>query len=357
MPTYGEQIMKEFESVLSNLERLSHEGYEPSQVRDVVTSIAFKTELFLKSVILPAARPRNTFEWFIDELSTVGVSQAARDKLHVLRRKYNDAKHDPNATINLVAAVSIVRDGFDSIRELVSNGCGSANAPVPQHLSRAYWIAAWDHYIGGDTEVHIIIPAKSEHWLGPPSFDTIYVRMEAWDSIKAELGRLGVFADGFGLIPDSQYRIFQSESDFLGAWVFEGDYRSLITTLAKHELRQDLIPGLNRQDSAKPMILAYLLAAVDTVNNLLSDADFETRIDDQAKLIYAVPPDYKHSEYLAGGMASMFRLVPVSDWHRITGPSWVSKETFDTLLPTSRAKHPKYCVLIDDDFVLRANLT
>ncbi len=357
MATYGEQMLEEFEDAPSNLERLSHEGYEPSQIRDVVTSIAFKTELFLKSVILPASRPRNTFERFIDELALLGVSQDSQDKLHALRRKYNDAKHDPNSVINLVSAVSVVRGGLGTIRELVSSGWGSTNTPIPRHLSRAYWIVVGDHLIDGDFEIHIIIPSNSEHWLGPPTFDTIYVRAEAWDSIEAELRRLGLFTDGRDLIPDTQYDAFRSDSDFLGAWVFEGDYRSLITTLAKHELRLDLIPGLNRQDSAKPMILAYLLASIDAIHTLCSEADLETRIDEQAKLTYAVPPDYKHSAYLAGGMASMFRLMSVADWHRITGPSWVSKETFEALSPSSKARHPKYRVLIDDEFILRANLT
>jgi hypothetical protein len=56
-------------------------------------------------------------------------------------------------------------------------------------------------------------------------------------------------------------------------------------------------------------------------------------------------------------MASMLRLVPLADWHRITGPAWMTKEAFDALSPNSRAKHPEYPILIDGEFVLRASVT
>ena len=353
MPTYGEKCLSDFESALKSLDDLAKEPYEPSDVRDVLSTLGAQTELFLKSVVFPAKNPRNTLEWFIDELGTVGVPQSLRDNLHELRRKYNTAKHDPTSVIPIVTANQIVRDARDSISHVVSNHLGSVDAVSSPHLHRVYWIAAWDHYVHGDTEVHVILPIDSEHWLGPPTLDIVYINGLAWGSVKDDLDALGDVHDGRGIIPDIQYDRFNADSDFAGALVFEGDYRDLITTLASKELRQDLIPGLNRHEDSSAMINAFLLAAVDIASACGPDESLVDDIKQQAIRVYAVPNEFRHAEHLAEGMAEMIRNVATAERGNLTGPSWVGKDRFDVLQQNAISRHGKYDIIVDDEHVIR----
>lgn len=353
MATYGEKLLSELAEAKAALLTLAHADYEPTQIRDVLSTVGAKTEIFLKSVALPGRNPRNTFEWFIDELSAIPIDQPFLDSLHALRRKYNAAKHDPAIVIPLLEATQIVENARLAIAEIVLKGVGSVAAVVNPHMQRVFWMAVWDHYIGGDSEVHIILPGESEHWLGPPTFDTIYVSISGWDSIVATLPQLGTFRNGRGLIPDAQYKAFNSDSDFLGAWVFEGDYRTLITTLAQYELRQDLIPGLNRHENSGSMILAFLLASIDVVGSVADPATLAAEIAKQATAVYAVPADYRHSAYLADGLAEMYRQIPQVEWPRISGPVWMRELGFREFTPAGRAKHSKYDIIIDQDYVVR----
>lgn len=353
MATYGEKLLAELAEARAALLKLTHVDYEPTQIRDILSTVGAKTEIFLKSVVLPGRNPRNTFEWFINELASVPIDQVFRDELHALRRKYNDAKHDPAIVIPLLDATQIVEEARTAIDEIVKKGVGSVAAVVNPHMQRVFWVAVWDHYAHGDSEVHVILPGESEHWLGPPTFDIIYVSISGWDSVAANLPLVGTFRSGRNLIPDSQYDAFNSDSDFLGAWVFEGDYRSLITTLAQHELRQDLIPGLNRHESSGSMILAFLLASVDVIGGVADPNNLSAEIIKQATSVYAVPADYRHSQYLADNLAEMYQKVPHAEWPRISGPVWMRESGYSGFAPTSRAKHPKYDIVVDQDYVVR----
>lgn len=353
MATYGEKLVSELSTATATLVKLTLEEYEPTQVRDVLSGLGAKIEIFFKSVVLPGKNPKNTFEWFIDELASVGVDQPLRDKLHALRKKYNAAKHDPATVIDLLEAIGIIEVATKAIEQIVIKGIGFVGAVVSPHLKRVFWVAVWDHYIHGDSEVHIILPGESEHWLGPPTFDIIYIYLAAWDNIKANLALVGLFRNGKGIIPDSQYTAFNSDSDFHGAWVFEGDYRSLITTLAQHEVRQDLIPGLNRHDTNESMILAYLMASVDVVASGGGPKGLASAIQQQAMVVYAVPPAYHHSQSLADGMAEMILQVDPKEWSRISGPSWIREAKYNEVASANRAKHQKYQILIDKEYVVR----
>ncbi|MEZ4862830.1 MAG: hypothetical protein R3C14_16050 [Caldilineaceae bacterium] len=353
MATYGEKFVSELSDATATLVRLTYDEYEPTQLRDVLSALGAKTEIFLKSAVLPRRNPKNTFEWFIEDLANEGIDQPSRDKLHALRKKYNKAKHHPATIIDLLEVLGIIKEATEAIKQIVLKRIGSTGAIVNPHLNRVFWLAVWDHYIHGDSEVHIILPNESEHWLGAPTFDIIYINLAVWDNVKADLALIGLFNDGRGIIPDSQYDAFNSDSDFLDAWVFEGDYRSLITTLAQYELRQDLILGLNRHETSGSMILAYLLASVDVVGSGGIPKDLAAAIQQQATAVYAVPPDYLHAQYFAEGMAEMFLQIDLKEWSRISGPSWVRDAKYNEFASANRAKHPKYQIMIDEEYVVR----
>jgi hypothetical protein len=353
MTTYGRSLLSELADARAELVKLTHVSYEPSEIREAISAVGAKTEIFLKSVVLPGRNSRNTLQWFIDELAGSSISASSRDKLHSLRQTCNDAKHEPTIIIPLLDAIRIVNDAQEAIEEIVTQGIGSVAGIVHPHTHRVFWIAVWDHFAQGDSEVHVIIPGESEHWLGPPTFDIVYVSISGWNDVVATLPRVGVFSSGKGLVPESQYDAFNSDEDFLGAWVFEGDYRSLITTLAQHELRQELIPGLNRHDSSGSMILAFLLASIDVASDATNPIELPAAIIAQATGAYAVPPDYKYAQPLAEGMSEMMRQIAVADWSTISGPIWMRESEFDALAAQCRAKHPKYDIIIDATLSVR----
>jgi len=352
MTTYGEKFVAEIETAINSLERLIHIDYEEYQIRDYISSIGIKIEIFLKAVTFPNKNPRDNFHSFINELSSYGIEQNAIDKLHAFRRLYNNAKHAPNATITLLHSIEISKNTLEAIRQIVRNNIGMSGRQSSPNINRVYWIAAWDHYIGGDTEVHIILPGESKHWLGPPTFDIIYIRMEAWDTVKSELSNVGALKDGKNLIPKNLYDSFSAEGDFLAALVFEGDYRNLITVLAQYEKRQELLSGLNRHDSRQSMMLAYLLAAADVIGTVSNIDELKVAMIDRAHEVYAVPNDYNYSELIADNFVKLFCQLDYKDWQDITGPVWVSEEQYSKRSNNSKAKHNKYPIIIDSDNIL-----
>ena len=353
MTTYGEHFLAELASAKDALLKLTHVTYEPTQIKDVLSAAGAKTELFLKSVALPGKNTRNKFNWFIDELPSAAISAQSVDKLHSFRRTYNDAKHEPTITIPLLDAVHVVDNAWEATKEIVAKGIGNTNAQIHPHTHRVFWIAVWDHFAHGDSEVHILLPDESEHWLGPPTFDIVYVRPLEWDEVLATLRQVGRLGSGEGLIPESQYKAFNTDDNFYGAWVFEGEYRSLITTLAQHELRQNLIPGLNRHDSVGSMIVAFLMACLDVIGGVTNAGDLDVAIIAQATSGYAVPVDYKHAPMLAEGMAEMMQQIPITDWPQITGPIWMKEAEFDAATAGWLAKHPKYDIIVDHTLSVR----
>jgi len=353
MATYGGKLLAELEEAKASLQKLTHINYDPSQVRDVLSIVGAKVEIFLKAIALPGRNPRNTFEWFIDELVNIPIDVAFREKLHLLRRRYNAAKHDPTVIIPLLEATQIVEDARASIFAIVEKNAGSVGVVINPYMHRVFWVAVWDNYIHGDSDVHIILPGESSHWLGPPTFDIIHIEISAWDSVKASLQLLGIFKTGQGLIPEKQYEVFNDDSNFLGAWVFEGDYRNLITTLAQYELRLDLLPGLNRHENRGSMILAFLLAGIDVVGSVADPTALAPAIIRQATAVYAVPADFQHLGSFADNLATMFQMIEHQEWSRISGPVWMSNPGYTSLAQTTLAKHSKYDIIVDRDYVVR----
>ncbi|TPW23431.1 hypothetical protein FH712_10060 [Marinobacter nauticus] len=349
--TYGQQFIDAFDAALTSLESLSHKGYSEEDIRHCVSAIGTRTELFLKSIAFPSKNSRHNFASFIDEMATCGLSVTEIQHFHDLRLAYNKAKHEPNARVTLVETIGVVANARATAVDLVSKNPGLATSPVCPQSRRVFWIAAWDHYTSGDTEVHIVLPGESEHWLGPPTLDYINIKLSEWDAVKSELTDVGVLRDGRGLIPDKQYTAFNADSDFLQALVYEGEYRELLGVLGKHELRQELIAGLNRQDSSQWMVLAFLLATVDVAPNV-SPATLKGAIQSQAVAAYAVPPDYAHSEKITDGFVNMLSHIPETEWSRINGPLWLSQEQFDVQSVDAIAQHSEYKIVITSQYTV-----
>src|SRR6266567_6604407 len=73
----------------------------------------------------------------------------------------------------------------ETFRRLVKNNVGLLNVEMQKLHHQVFWVATWDHFIGGDSEVHIIAQARGGY---PPTLDNVCVDIPRWDQIKDTLG-------------------------------------------------------------------------------------------------------------------------------------------------------------------------
>lgn len=352
--TFGDRFKEQLRETILHLEELSKRDYENEEVKEVISSIGTKFELFLKSVVFPAINSRNNLVRFIDKLSSYGFSQDKIDLLHDLRVAYNNSKHEPTYEPSLLEILQLMINVMPIIVEIVNLGLGITNNYVRVGFRRIFWIAAWDHYIGGDTEIHIILPGDSDHWLGPPSLDMIYIEMSSWHTIKTELAQVGTLKYGKELIPPNLYQAYASEGDFLDVLVFEGHYKDLISILSQHEKRNQLLPGLMRHNDLRAMLQACLLAAVDVFTNTIQiDKDKIIReVKSQAVNVYAIPENYKRLDFIAESITEMLFNIERHNWIRISGLKWLNEKEFESIKETAIATNKDFKILIDERFTV-----
>ena len=290
MSTYKENFLSELESKCVQAQRLAEAGYADSELRDLINVVGSRTEIFLKTTVLPHVLPKTDFDGCINALKAAGVGKEERGTLHSLRQVYNDTKHTTGYKPSLIYLQELIPKIMNVVQNLSAMDLGLLNTPERRRYNRVLWLAAWDHYIGGDSEVHIIVPTTSG-W--PPDLDLIYIDMRSWDTVKATLAASGGLKLGKGIIPKHFYEEFEAEDNFHEALVVDNDYRTIIATLAAQERREELIPGLRREDDIRSMIQAFTLASIDVAE------DTGISVDDQAKAIaqravetYAVPQGF-----------------------------------------------------------------
>ena len=211
-------------------------GFDFQRARDLITGAGSHTEVFLKTVVLPHMPPRTNFIGCINALETHGVGQSDRDLLHDLRHLYNAAKHDPSWTPPLLDIQQILSRLGNVFRTLAANNVGLLNTEKQDRFHQIFWLAVWDHFIGGDSEVHVIAPHRGGR---PPTLDMVYVDLVRWDDVKTTLASIGKVPNEVGLIPTEVIASFQEDCDFHQAVVFEGSFRDLIAVLATFERRED----------------------------------------------------------------------------------------------------------------------
>lgn len=346
MGTHIEHFLNGLNKDLKQADKLAEAGYEKDELRDLVTNVGASTEVFVKTAALPHLSPRTDFATCINALEAAGVSREDRETLHALRTIYNKSKHDPNYRPSVLGFQELLQKVIALIRSLGARNVGLLNRPERLEHKRVLWLAVWDHYIGGDSEVHVIVPAKSG-W--PPDLDLVYIDFMAWDKVKSLLAQAGSLRPSRGLIPADCLAQFAAEDDFREAVVFEGEYRRVISTLAAHERREDLLPGLRREDDWASMVQAFTLASIDAATEEEPlDGNWSNTISKRAIDTYAVPQNFGSLSQYAQDFGRMLEQVPVPQRKMLNGPVWVSKEQFDNAETTALAKHPSADVLVDN---------
>ncbi len=345
MITYGKQILNIFIEETKSLNDLSHMDYVEDDIRQKISFLGGKLELFLKTIAFPTESSNGNLISFISKAKDQGLPTSEFQDLDAFRKLYNLAKHEPNASISLIETIKVITAAKVGVEKLVSLNLGLTSLAVCPQSKRVFWIAAWDHFVGGDTEIHIIIPGVSDHWLGPPTMDYIYINIPDWDSFKSDLKAIGGLHSGSGLIPDKQIELFKSDSDFLDALVYEGEYRDLLVTASKYECRQNLLSGLNRGDSSFSMLLALLLALIDVIPTA-NFSDLASAVKTQAVTLYAVPESNPTLDDKIDLLVTMVENVPESLRSDIKGPLWLNTERFDLEKESAFSIHPTLPIIV-----------
>lgn len=357
MATYLEHLLQKLDSASIEVQKLSRKDYTFDDINNIVVSCGSELEIFLKLAAFPSKNQRHNFIQFIDELFTVGFSQADIDILHELRLAYNASKHDPMHDPKLLKVKNLVNDVRNSISKLTTLPLGRITEQVAIRHRRVLWFFAWDHYIGGDTEISIMIPSMEDEL--PQALDDIYINMSAWDTVKTELALAGSVAFGKELFPEKVYEFYSNESDFLACGIFEGEYKNLLKTFAKYELKQELIIGLNRHDSPFSMLQASILAMVEVAPTLDTEPtkeNLQTLISSSCVNNYAIPSDYFHLTKFVDSLADMLKKLDFSLWKVLSGPTWIGKSSFNTEEENSLVVNEEFNILIDKNCIVRIQI-
>ena len=349
MATYLEQYLGQITAIRQRLEALARDDFELDEIKDLTSTAGLQTEHFIRAAVIPTTSSKDDFAGVINALKANGFSKEQRTGLHTLRELYNNIKHDP-------LFVPAIRDTIEAVRHaetfafgLKGTVIGTINIQVARKFHRVLWVAGWDHFIGGDTEVHIMFPSDNRL---APTMDTLHISMQAWDNVKKDLATVGKVTVGNGAFPHDVYEGFRGDADFHEAFAFEGEYRDLVSTLAKYEFRvKGLIEPKHRENAAESMMQAFTLAALD-VADLADPEDLPAAIYVQVINLYAVSPEWSHLKTWCRDFGDLVGKIPAEQRGKLSGPVWLAGDVYDTESARALAKHKRLRILINTQLVL-----
>ncbi|GFZ98669.1 hypothetical protein GCM10010923_03600 [Blastomonas marina] len=352
MVTRGDEVLAAFAAALAALDELRLEHYEDSAVRSIVERLGSRLERFFKTAVFPDAAASDTFDTLINRLKSLGIAKTVRGQLHSVRDLYNDAKHDPAASVRLKRAVDAISAARGGVETLIANGIGATAAPIEKVISRLLWVSAYDVYVGGVTEVYVSLPLPED--IFATHLDLVWIDGLAWDSMKAELLATGCFHYGKEHFDPEVYARFGQEQDFLNAGVWDGDYRQLIQIISKYEDRPTagrLIPNLRRDHMSIAVHSAIALAGVDVATAATAPLgldELRAAILKRADEVYAMPDERSWVQATAAGLAELIVQLPFAAWSQLNGPFWNlwNPKPFTAAVSPADAKKIRY--VIDD---------
>jgi hypothetical protein len=186
-----------------------------------------------------------------------------------------------------------------------------------------------------------------------PTMDTIHISVQAWDKAKKDLAPAGKVTLGKEALPYEVYEGFRDDADFHEAFAFEGEYRDLVSTLAKYEFRvEGLIEPMHRENAAESMIQAFTLAALD-VADLVEPEDLAAAICVQVINVYAVSPEWSHLKNWCTDFGELVAQIPAEKRAGLSGPVWLAGDVYNKESTRALAIHKRLRVIINTQLVMR----
>jgi len=348
--TYLEQYLAEIADIKHRLKSLSTGDFDILEVKQLISIAGLRTEHFLRAAVVPSTSFKDDFAGVINALKSHGISKELRQDLHQLRELYNDVKHNSEFRPSISDALQRLSEAESFASGLHGTSIGKVHFPISRRFHRILWVAGWDHYIGGDTEVHILFPSDDSH---APSVDCIHIAMNAWNDVKQDLNTLGTLSAGPEVIPHHVYETFRSEGDFHDAFSFEGEYRDIVSTLAKHEFRvEGLIEPMHREDTTQSMMQAFALGAMDVADAVTDPSELPTAIYVQVINLYAVSPDWTQLHQWCEEFGDFVGTISEEQRAQLSGPVWLSGDAYRLESSRALAKHKWLPILISSKLVM-----
>lgn len=157
-----------------------------------------------------------------------------------------------------------------------------------------------------------------------------------------------------GIIPEKLYKEWESEGEFLDAFVYEGNYKDLVCILSQYEKRNELVSGLMRHHDIRAMIQACLLATLDVITNTnnIEEKIIIEEIKSQAINVYAIPNKYKGLKQLVENISEMILKIEKNDWSKIYGLKWLDKNEYENEKKSALAICENYNILINSELII-----
>ncbi|MCB2199031.1 hypothetical protein KQI63_06470 [bacterium] len=332
---------------------LSGRDHDPSDFAALLKNAGGMLETFLKAHIHPTGRNWN-FERLIDELASMGISAQGISSLHLLRRRYNAAKHDPAYDAGMDEVIEALDGAVSALSEMLGRSIGSSEHDAVSAYRRRVWLASWDHFVHGDGEVHVILPVAENDCDFPFSIDVIYLKGLAWPDVLLPLG--DSIHPAQGLIPQKFLDMWEKEEDFAGARVFDGVYKDLLRALVGAELRLDLLPFLKRENDPMAMLTAIAFASVDALSEhgaFSSIEEMKNEVLAYGARDYAAPRTSPLAIKAAERFCSLLDEVPSATQSEISGPRFVSAHRFEQALAQAVAHDDGAAITDELELVLR----
>lgn len=356
MITYGAKLISAYNETSNTLIDVINSDYDIDKVRDLISAIGSKTEIFIKSAVFPAKNARNNFASFIDELSNNGISVNCVQALHDLRTLYNECKHDPRCDVKCFDSYGTVLAAKSAIEEIISNNLGASNDAIKSPVKDIFWVAGWDHLTSGEVEVHVMLPFEyNPNSVGFRSHDMINIDWKGWDELKKDLINCGALYPSVGIIDERILAKFAAEGEYIETFIYEGEYSILITTLATYEKVVPLLPGLSRQDDFTNMLQAFLLAFVDVAKSSTATEleKIANEILSRAISRYAVPIDYRHNDELSNKLAKTYLNIPTDKLNSVSGLKWSETKVYDAYKTRALCIDEELAYIIDSTCAVR----
>ena len=173
------------------------------------------------------------------------------------------------------------------------------NQPYQMQSQRFIWIAGWDDYRGGMTEVSLFIPDRSCDF--PPAIEHFNIDYTGWYPVIEKYETSGELVMGKENIPENIYNIWERAGDFMGAGIYKGDIAELVKDLSSHisvEKESELLPDLKRKNDFHSVKSAIVFSLFDALKEDLWK-DFPDLIDEiklRASYDYGIDIESVHAK-------------------------------------------------------------
>jgi hypothetical protein len=276
---------------IKNLINLTGYSHTSDDISAHVKAAGAAIERFLKDAVYNTPTTRDNFVQLIDRLEGLRADSSTIEAFHGLRHLYNSLKHNAAFSTSIDETVIILKKAVGGLNDLKDKNIGNVNRTYRIRHTRNLWISAWDHYMSGETEISIFLPEIDT--LFPSAIEHFNIKWDGWEPIKEKYTINDQLRLGPNNLPETVYNFWKNEGDFIGAGVFLGDLKELLTDLSKYidyETENRLLPGLKREDDfySTKSAIAFSLWDAFVDNTWITISDLQDELFLRAAYDYGI---------------------------------------------------------------------